>query len=368
MKYFFISVILFIEINALLGQAPYSISDCENNSVKYSELFIRYLNNENIDSLNSLFRTWQVSCGMCEPLQRAKIVASLKLNNYSDTVLADSVSCKIMTFLDRKKISYIMNEEYFSYIPIGKKFDRFTDSIAKSLLKNYKKKSIEYLLCEVYGNLSDSILIKIKNPIYSKSKIHKNPCDIHIVSKKNVIAEKPGFTAALMTGIWIPTGGLTKLGVHPEFGFQFGSKKADYSLQFTLIVKFLKSQNTFSARRIHSNDSLENTRVFVGPYVGIDFGKSVYSNNKSEVQLLAGIGFDAFTVLYGDKIRDLFAEDARSYNINFGLGYKYYLRRRTYGGVELKFNLVDYTLSKTITQKGDFFSIRFIYGFLDNRR
>jgi hypothetical protein len=46
-----------------------------------------------------------------------------------------------------------------------------------------------------------------------------------------------------MTGILIPTGEQTQLGIHPELGFQSGIKYLGYSAQFTLIVKFLNTPN-----------------------------------------------------------------------------------------------------------------------------
>ena len=112
--------------------------------------------------------------------------------------------------------------------------------------------------------------------------------------------------------------------VHPELGFQSGIKKAGYSAQFTLIIKFLNTPNQYLAKRVHSNDSIVPTNQFVGPYIGMDFGKSIIEFNKSELQFLIGIGFDAFTAL--DPLSDAYSryEDVRSYNLNFGLRYNYF--------------------------------------------
>jgi hypothetical protein len=328
---------------------------------------VKYFNESKNDSINSLFTLWHKQFGLCEPLQRAIIIYHLKANTFNDSILGDSISCNIMKYLDRRNNDYFNNERYFSFVPIGKEFDKFTDSVSKIVIHNYKRKSIEHLLCELYSNTSDSILIKVKSPIYKKSKIHNIPCDQHIKRRfKSGFINKEGWGIALMSGIWIPTGEQKILGIHPELGFQSGIKKAGYSAQFTLIIKFLNTPNQYLAKRVHSNDSIVPTNQFVGPYIGMDFGKSIIEFNKSELQFLIGIGFDAFTAL--DPLSDAYSryEDVRSYNINFGLRYNYFFKsQHSYIGIEPKFNFVDYSLTGVTALKGNFISVRFIYAYKD---
>lgn len=362
MKVYLVLAISSICINMFASKGNDTL-DCSEVSRINSQLFIQYVNSNNNDSIEYLFKYWQSKCGLCEPLQRAKILYSLKSNNFNEKVLDDSISCKILIYLNRKKGNYLNNEQYYSFIPIGLEFDKFTDSLAKAEIKKYKKKTIEYMLCELYGNLSDSILIKTKSLRYEGSKIHDFPCSEAKSLKKE--KNKVGLNIALMSGIWIPTNGLTNLGIHPELGFQSGYKNKNYSAQFTLIIKFLNSANPYMARRVHSNNEWESTKQFVGPYIGLDLGRSILTKNKSEIQLLAGLGFDAFTAL--DPLKEESrSEDVRSYNVNVGFGYKYYFKKHAYIGIEPKYNIVDYTTTGVTKLKGNFISIRFVYGYIDN--
>ncbi|NVO12163.1 MAG: hypothetical protein HXX16_19550 [Bacteroidales bacterium] len=367
MKLIIITIALFVFINVQGQNNIDTLNTCEKNSNKYALLFIKRLNESKPDSINEIFRKWKLSCGQCEPLQRAKILYHLKFNTFNDSVLSESISCNIKIFLNRKKQYLFKEPEYFSYVPVGKEFDIFSDSIAKTLIHKFKRNSVEYLLCELYSNKSDSILIKIKHPRYQFSTIHNKPCSIH--AKKNEKIKKinkSGFDIALMSGVWIPTGGLSVLGIHPELGFQGGAKNENYSAQFTLIIKFLNTPNKYLARRVHTNNSVEETNQFVGPYIGLDFGKSIYHTYHSEFQILAGLGFDAFTALNPLKEINNRYEDVRSYNVNFGFGYRYYFKNKPqYIAIEPKFNIVDYGLNNVTDLKGNFISIRFIYGHID---
>jgi len=300
---------------------------------------------------------------MCEPLQRAKIIYSLKFKNYSDSVLDNSIACSIKNFKERKRLKYARNEYYFTYIPINGKFDQYTDSLAKAMLVNYDRKSVEHLLCEFYGHVNDSLLIKIKNSRYLLSKIRYSKCEQEIKAKvKSGKFNTDGIHIGLMSGIWIPTRELTVLGVHPELGFQSGVRMQNFSAQLVLTIRFLNTQNSFWAKRIHSNDSLYKTNHFYGPYIGVDCGRRLYSFRKSEIHLIYGLGFDASTVLKHIRKNEYRCEDVRSYNLNFGIGYKHYFKKSSYVGIEAKYNIVDYTLGHHLDFKGNYFSLSLIFG------
>jgi len=365
MKFYLLLLVFLISLNAFCDNETDTLNLCSRNTPKFTANFIKYLNDSNRDSLNQLFEQWKQSCGDCEPLQRAKIIYSLKFNCYNDSILDKSIACNIRIFRERKLLNYFNNESYFSYVPVWGQFDRYTDSVAKSTLSIYNRKSIEYLLSEFYGNISDSLLIKIRNPRYTGSKIRYYRCKTNINSRINPHESlQEGVNIGVMTGAWIPTGRLKVLGVHPELGFQGGVTKQNYTAQFTLMIRFLKTPNYFMARRVKTTDSLERANTFVGPYLGLDFSRRIVGDKNIEMLFLGGFGFDAATVLEPSK-KDKSYQDVRSYNINFGMGYRVYLHNHSYLGFEAKYNIVDYTLNGAIDLKGNYISIRFIYGYFE---
>jgi hypothetical protein len=242
----------------------------------------------------------------------------------------------------------------------------YTDSISKILIRHYNIKSIEHLICELYGNIDDSILTKIKNPLYRNSRIARNPCNETsvMVHKKSRIREenKIGFEMALMTGIWIPDKGLSILGTHPEIGYQMGIRDDISSFQFSLIFRVGQAANEYYLKKDHSNDTSIVTKEFCGFYTGIDYGRTVFSFNRSEIQVLLGLGVDFF----GPFAAEFDGKYPLSYNINCGMGYRFYFKNKTYLGIEPKYNIADYTLNGSTDLRGNYFSIRMVYGYIDN--
>ena len=122
---FILSVLIFlISLRAFSINEADTINVCSRNTPKFTANFIKYLNDSNRDSLDRLFKQWKQSCGDCEPLQRAKIIYSLKFNCYNDSILDKSIACNIRIFRERKIINYFNHEYYFSYVPVWCQFDR----------------------------------------------------------------------------------------------------------------------------------------------------------------------------------------------------------------------------------------------------
>ncbi|MBK7174449.1 MAG: hypothetical protein IPH84_14740 [Bacteroidales bacterium] len=53
---------------------------------------------------------------------------------------------------------------------------------------------------------------------------------------------------------------------------------------------------------------------------------------------------------------------AATYNINAGVGYRYYLKDNLYLGIRAKYNFVDYTLNHVVDFTGNPITIQFIVG------
>jgi hypothetical protein len=78
--------------------------------------------------------------------------------------------------------------------------------------------------------------------------------------------------------------------------------------------------------------------------------------------LLGGLAWDGWDALEEDKTGGLRAETVSSYNFNFGLGYRRYLKKTTYIGLRAKYNIVNYTLNKIVDFTGNPVSITFVVG------
>ncbi|MBP5708960.1 MAG: hypothetical protein J6W61_04255, partial [Bacteroidales bacterium] len=126
-----------------------------------------------IDSAELLLQYWESKCGMREPLFRAKILLSLKQNQYDDSLLDEGVINYILNYLNRMDIINNLNyylydnyQSYYGFIPPGQEFDKYTQELAKELMKGYEPNQIEYLFAELYGTKKDKIFTEIQNEAF----------------------------------------------------------------------------------------------------------------------------------------------------------------------------------------------------------
>jgi hypothetical protein len=341
--------------------------DCSDIAYNSALLFEKYCSNNQYDLAKSILKYWEKKCGYREPLHRAHLLLALKKMEYHDSLLTQNILVNVFNYKARMDMvkyhnyyDYEMYKSYYGYIPAGQEFDMFTVKEFERLKSMYGTNTIEYLLCEFYSDNHDTLFVKLQTNDYGTSTLaqeynktlrrYVNMYDIHL---------------SLVTGIWIPTGKLNLLGVHPELGFQTGVKHKKMNYDMTILLRFVRSPNEYLAKRAKSDDS-ELTNRFLGAYIGLDIGRDIYVSGKHELQLTGGIAFDGFDALQEDKDLDLKSASAGSYNFNMGLAYRYYLSNGRYIGLRAKYNIVDYTLNNVVDLTGNTISIQFIYGKLTN--
>jgi len=366
------TVMIFIA-NLLLGQDFDNLmtkrqADCSDISYNSGLGFIRYMQENKLDSAQLLLEYWEFKCGMREPIYRAKILLALIQNKYNDSILTEGTLNHIFNYQNRMEMIKYSNyylydnyKSYYGFIPPGQEFDNYTQELSKNLIREYDPNQIEYLFAEFYGENSDTIFSKIQTKIYGQ-----NPLTTEYERAVNKYLNMPEFHMSWVTGLWIPTGKLAKLGLHPELGFQMGAKHKKMNYDLTMTFKFINSPNDYYARRTKSGGLLELTHHFFGGHIGFDIGRDIYSNNGHEIQLTGGVAFDGFDALVEDKENDLASESAGSYNFNFGLGYRYYVTNSFYLGLRAKYNMVDYSLNDVIDFTGNPITIQFTIGGVNN--
>jgi len=185
--------------------------------------------------------------------------------------------------------------------------------------------------------------------VRQRSELQRNYFKRHHSSYNN------GGHLALITGIWIPTGAIRQVGAHPEIGFQLGGKRNGFEIDFSMIFKFLESPNYYPAMIM---DSPGLTRHFFGGYIGIDFRKDFFHRGANEMSLLGGVGLDGWDVAR-PNIR---TRSVLTHNFNIGLGYRHYNSSRSYFGINVKYNFVDYTVGHVVDFTGNPVTIHLTLG------
>lgn len=337
-------------------------SDIANNS---SLQYIKYMQSQQLDSAQYLLNYWQEKCGEREPVLRAKILLALQTGNYKDSLLSESVLGHVFNFKNRmdmiKSATYFDYDNYTAYygfIPPNQDFDKFTQGSAEQLKKKYPANSIEYLWADFYSGNTDSIFTVLQNTSYSNSTLTKRYDEIVDTHTKMGEVHIAG-----IVGLWVPTGDLSPLGLHPQLGFQMGTKKGKMNYDVSFSIAFIKAANEYT---YFEDNQATKTSYFAIPNIGFDVGRDLFVAQKHEVQFTGGIAYEALTVRSADKDKDIESLSASTYNINAGLAYRYYIRSTFYIGMRAKYNFVDYSIGDVTNFHGQPITIQLTIGGLDN--
>ncbi|MBN1182676.1 MAG: hypothetical protein JXB49_10340 [Bacteroidales bacterium] len=163
------------------------------------------------------------------------------------------------------------------------------------------------------------------------------------------IPSVPCYNVGALGGVWIPTGEISKLGIHPSFGMQAGFKFSKFTTDISVAFQFLKAPENYMARRERSSE-LDETNHFFGGYFGLDLGYDIKNVKTNSYRILLGGGLDGFDVF--PETKDSEVVSIWALNINFGFGYRKYLNESMYFNSQIKCNLLDYSRSGLIDYKG----------------
>ena len=373
MKKIFLFSLLLLNINAFAQDFDNLMTKryltCNDVTINCTSLFIDYYSENKLDTANNLLQYWQKKCEMSDAIQRAKILLSLKENNYNDSILDDRIFDYIYQY--QYRVNSQNNHNHYSvkinnrglYYYYNRNFDYALYEYFDDFLRNefdklkllFNENQIEYFWCEVFGTSNANAFLMLQNKNYN-SIIDKKYKNIIVQNSKS-----PKIHFAFITGIWMPLGKLNTLGLHPEIGLQGGWKTGKMNYDFTLMFRFIKTPNYYFAYRKETN-TFEQTNRFVGGYMGFDVGRDILVKKRHELQVVGGIAWDFIEVLEENKKLNLKAVESNSYNINAGLAYRFYIKDNFYLGLKAKYNVVDYTLNKVIDLKGHAVTVHFSIG------
>jgi hypothetical protein len=160
-------------------------------------------------------------------------------------------------------------------------------------------------------------------------------------SDYSISAEAFDFQAALLTGVWIPTGNNDVLGVHPQFGGYVGAKRGCFEVGISGLLSFVNAPQRYS---VEYEGVVYDTKHYFGLCLGVDLGYEILYFRKNGFLLSAGLGYDWFLAEYFES--DEQYKYIGSFFLNSGAGYRRYIFESRYGAVylevQVKYKLLDY--------------------------
>jgi len=194
-----------------------------------------------------------------------------------------------------------------------------------------------------------------------------------------------GFQLAMRAGVFAPQGNLSILGPHFYLGGSVGWRFNKFMFDLTMDFRMDNAPNYYT---VSFQDTLHQTSTYHnGGCWGLNTEYQLYKNKKHEVDLLAGVGYDAFVSAFNTRDTVIF----ESFNFNIGFGYKIFLRhfkkatyqvqyisrhskrpsmmeidcaeRYSYLAFQVKYNLLNYTNPGGTDLSGNAFTVGIVYGF-----
>lgn len=351
----------------LLREVP----NCENVAFNAVRIIVDLQSKSSIDSIPELIERWESFCGETEPLFRAKVLCAIENGTFSEELInPDKFNFYLFSYLDRldfakeenTQLVYEYNKIYFSYIPINSEFDLATMLWADQLLAKSTLTPTEEALCLLYSNQVDAFFSKLKSQDELNGTVLKTYYQQQVYNTKRLIEANLG----LIFGTTIPQNDLLDvIGPQTIFGIQFGMKKNRSQYDLTMCFRPFKSRQPYLVE--YENEMVETNYQF-GGYIGLDYAYELFKKNKREIDLLAGIGFDGITAIEGDTNNDEESKSINSLNLNAGIGYRFYLKKMNYIGLQARYNIVNYKNSPGTSLAGNYFSFAVSYNLFGSLR
>lgn len=194
------------------------------------------------------------------------------------------------SFLDASN-SYERNRADFGYVQPQGEFYMALSQLAVELQSHYAEGSYERAWVDFLVHPSDAIFAAVKEPTIKNTQFAQL-----YNSRLTELVNQPELHMSLLGGIWVPTGELSTLGVHPSLGFQVGSHSLKSNWDLTFAFKFNNTPRPYYAYPYDYFTEKVATTYFLGGYIAIDWGKCLARKIKVDFLVLAGIGYDGFDV------------------------------------------------------------------------
>lgn len=351
--------------NSIYAGAP-SDKRWEEKSFDSSTLIVKFYRAEQMDTVRMIMHYWENECNLSEPLLRFKLLFAIQNGSFSESLYDQNILGYLMKYRMRmERMSDIGAEAWkmrhsstAAQQPktffVNDAFNKLTMNMAIQHVSQFEKGDPQRIISLFYNNEFDRAMHELQDHAYAGTDLQRYS-KTYLQKAENRLEEH----YAVYSGSWNPAGNLDVLGNHPLVGVTLGLKKNRWMLDIVGELRFSKAQNTYM---VNSPTGLEATDKYNGGYMGLEFGRELWQNNRHEIDLLSGVGYEGFDAITGRGSDDNVS--LASKNINFGAGYRFYLHpfSTTYVGLQMRYALIDYNSDGGSDLSGNAFTLRLTFG------
>lgn len=255
---------------------------------------------------------------------------------------------------------------YYDVTADARKIIFFMQSWAREILRTHDPDSTGSFICRtIAGDIPDpkAFVQAFPQSCPRVVEAEKNLENYNKITWMEIRNAETG-TAAVMMGGWFPTGHLRTLGSHPSVGLQLGYRKKLNEFDLTWNVRFLyPTPRPYTFVR---EDTVYTSSYYDGGYIGFEYTRYLVHTRRIDLGPTAGIAYDYFSVADGwtdhHRIHDIIPLNIGSFDLNYGLRFKYFIHLKTYVGLTAKYHLIHYNNDGGTDLSGNAFTLDLIFG------
>jgi len=335
---------------------------CEDIHYNLSYLIPDYYQKKSVDTLNAILEFWHKQCGESEIYYRFKILFAIENRTFNESLYNEFIinyleSFKIRVENLKRNVPNYGYQIYYNY-NTPRILDSISYTIAMDLIDHKENTTLENFFLQFYTNNPEVTINLLQNSQFNHTQIQQ-----YYLKKKEKLKNQVKNHQELSFGAWIPQGKLSKLGIHPNLGVSLGFDYKNMFLNISAAIKFGKTANTY---QVYKNDSLWNTRHFLGANFGLDLGYQLPSSYRNKFYFLGGIAYDMFEALnvkVSDPVKDTITKNLGSLNLNLGFKYKHIRNNGNYFGFEMRYNFLNFKNPNGTELSGNVISVSAFIGF-----
>jgi len=174
-----------------------------------------------------------------------------------------------------------------------------------------------------------------------------------------------GGVLTLSSGIWVPTGHLTLLGVHPSINYGLGVRNGHNEWDFDAALRFANTPNPYIILR---NDSLMSRTFYQGGNASLNYTRYLSHQTRYEFGLSTGIGIDFIDVASSNQEPDWSPTEISCFDLNIGFRFNWYFSRHGFLGLVARYHFLSYSNPGGSPFDGNAATIDIIVGYVGEYR
>ena len=342
----FIAAMLFFSLAQAQRLADNRPLSCRKQYVATATVLPQLYRAKDYDSLQRWLAFEEKACGRSPERFSASILLAIETGRFSERDLPDTgfyALLRTYAWVVRdvnghaRYIGYMSNK-YFNATPYNRAIFSCTHDWAQRLLPSTALDSTERFLCQVFAGQVEDPLRMIRSGLSTWHYL-----DSLRLRSLHIRRNMPAGTFGLLSGIWLPTGKLRMMGVHPELGLQMGGRDKTNELDLSLFFRFIHAPQPYLVSR---NDSLYPRQHYEGYYIGIEYAHYFIHQDTFESGFTAGSGYDGFAIAAVKKnekdLNYLKPFSIGSFNVNLGLRANYFFSPELFAGFAAKYHFIHY--------------------------